>query len=151
MGVQLSAIPRGGLMKRNILLALCLCISLLAASTPILAHHASSAELDTTKPIKFEGTVKTVDWMNPHIYVNIEAKDGGKSVVYSVEGGPPNALFRQGWRPDTLKIGEKVSVSGVRAKKPDSNRIGTARITNADGKLVLQGNANGGGGGAAQQ
>jgi len=42
---------------------------------PALAHHAISAEFDTTKPIKFEGTVQKVDWMNPHIYVNIEDKN----------------------------------------------------------------------------
>ena len=85
-------------MKRNFLV-IGLCLILLAAAIPALAHHAISAEFDTTKPIKFEGTVKSVDWMNPHIYVNIEAKENGKDVVYSVEGGPPNALFRQGWRP----------------------------------------------------
>src|SRR5499425_2697041 len=116
-------------MKRNSLLVLTLCTALLAAAVPALAHHAISAEFDTTKPIKFEGTVKSVDWMNPHIYVNIETMENGKSVLYSVEGGPPNALFRQGWRPDSLKVGDKVQVSGVRAKKPDSNRIGQAQIT----------------------
>jgi hypothetical protein len=129
-------------MKRNSFIALSLCVGLLSAAIPVLAHHAISAEFDTTKPIKFEGTVKTVDWMNPHIYVNIEAKENGKSVVYSVEGGPPNSLFRQGWRPDSLKVGDKVSVSGVRAKKADSNRIGQARITMPDGRVFAQGNAN---------
>jgi hypothetical protein len=61
-------------MKRNALIVLSLCIGLLTAGIPALAHHAISAEFDTTKPIKFEGTVKSVDWMNPHIYVNIESK-----------------------------------------------------------------------------
>jgi hypothetical protein len=130
-------------MKRNALIALSLCIGLLLAAIPVLAHHAISAEFDTTKPIKFEGTVKTVDWMNPHIYVNIEAKENGKTIVYSVEGGPPNSLYRQGWRPDTLKIGDKVQVSGVRAKKADSNRIGQAQITMPDGRVFARGNANG--------
>src|SRR5438128_6765774 len=120
-------------MKRNFL-AIGLCLILLAAAIPALAHHAISAEFDTTKPIKFEGTVKTVDWMNPHIYVNIETKEAGKTVVYSVEGGPPNSLYRQGWRPDSLKIGDKVTVNGVRAKKAESNRIGNARIIMPDGR-----------------
>jgi hypothetical protein len=129
-------------MKRNSLTALSLSVILLAGAIPVLAHHAISAEFDTTKPIKFEGTVKTVDWMNPHIYVNIEAKENGKTVVYSVEGGPPNALYRQGWRPDTLKIGDKVQVSGVRAKKAESNRIGQASITMPDGRVFARGSAN---------
>jgi hypothetical protein len=126
-------------MKRNSLIVIGLCVGLLTSAIPMLAHHAISAEFDTTKPIKFEGTVKSVDWMNPHIYVNIEAVENGKSVVYSVEGGPPNALFRQGWRPDSLKVGDKVQVSGVRAKKPESNRIGQAQITMPDGRVFARG------------
>jgi hypothetical protein len=129
-------------MKRNILIVLALCLGLLTASIPVLAHHAISAEFDVTKPIQFDGTVKTVDWMNPHIYVNIEAKENGKSVVYSVEGGPPNALFRQGWRPDSLKVGDHVQVKGVRAKKAESNRIGQAQITMPDGRIFARNQAN---------
>jgi len=126
-------------MKRNSLIVIGLSVGLLTSAIPLVAHHAISAEFDTAKPIKFEGTVKSVDWMNPHIYVNIEAVENGKSVVYSVEGGPPNALFRQGWRPDSLKVGDKVQVSGVRAKKPESNRIGQAQITMPDGRVFARG------------
>jgi hypothetical protein len=129
-------------MKRNFLIVLSLCVGLLATTIPLLAHHAISAEFDTAKPIKFEGTVKSVDWMNPHIYVNIETMENGKNVLYSVEGGPPNALFRQGWRPDSLKVGDKVQVSGVRAKKPESNRIGQAQITMPDGRVFARGAGN---------
>jgi hypothetical protein len=137
-------------MKRNSLIVFSLCVAIVAAAMPVLAHHAISAEFDTTKPIKFEGTVKSVDWMNPHIYVNIESKENGKTTVYSVEGGPPNSLFRQGWRPDTLKVGDKVQVSGVRAKKADSNRVGQAQITMPDGRVFARGNAAGGGNAANQ-
>jgi hypothetical protein len=66
----------------------------------------------------------------------------GKSVVYRVEGGPPNSLFRNGWRKDTLKVGETVSVSGVRAKNTESMNIGLASITTADGRRVFGGRAN---------
>jgi len=138
-------------MRRSFPVVLSLCIALLTAAIPALAHHAISAEFDTAKPIKFEGTVKTVDWMNPHIYVNIETKENGKTIVYSVEGGPPNALYRQGWRPDTLKVGDHVSVSGVRAKKADSNRIGNAAITMPDGRVFARGAANGAAANNSQQ
>jgi hypothetical protein len=115
---------------------------LFAAAAPALAHHAVSAEFDRNKPIQFSGTVKKVDWMNPHIYTHIEAKDAsGKVVVYQVEGGAPNALFRNGWRPDTLKIGEPVTVSGSRAKDEKSFRVGSATITKADGTRVFGGAA----------
>jgi len=121
---------------------------LFAAAAPALAHHAVSAEFDRSKPITFTGTVKKVDWMNPHIYTHIEAKDSsGKTVVYQVEGGAPNSLFRNGWRPDSLKIGETVTVSAIRAKSEASTRVGSASITKADGTRVF----GGGGGGAAAQ
>ena len=81
------------------------------------AHHSISAEFDTNKPIKFTGKVTKVEWMNPHIYTHVEAvdPDTGKTVTFKVEGGPPNSLYRQGWRKDTVKAGDTVSVSGVRA------------------------------------
>ena len=131
-------------MKRNFAFFSSLTVGVLLAAIPLLAHHAISAEFDNTKPIKFTGTVKSVDWMNPHIYVNIEATENGKTVLYSVEGGPPNSLFRQGWRKDSLKPGDTVQVSGIRAKKADSNRIGTAQITMPDGRVFARGNTSGG-------
>ena len=64
-----------------------------AYAAPVLAHHAVSAEFDRNKPVSFTGTVKKVEWMNPHIYTHIEAKDAtGKTVVYEVEGGAQIAL-----------------------------------------------------------
>jgi hypothetical protein len=67
------------------------------------AHHSISAEFDTNKPVKFTGKVTKVEWMNPHIYTHVEAvdPDTGKTVTFKVEGGPPNSLYRQGWRKDT--------------------------------------------------
>ena len=112
----------------------------IVAVTPASAHHSVSAEFDTSKPIEFSGTVKKVEWTNPHIYTQVETKGSdGKVVVYRVEGGAPNALFRSGWRKDTLKVGEQVSVKGIRAKREDSTNIGNATITTADGKRMFAG------------
>ena len=129
-------------MTRKLMAVWTLGFGLVAAAAPALAHHAVSAEFDRNKPITFTGQVKKVDWMNPHIYTHIETKDAnGKTVVYQVEGGAPNALFRNGWRPDTLKIGETVTVTGSRAKSDDSMRVGSATITKADGTRVFGGAA----------
>src|SRR5262245_5813054 len=128
-------------MKRTLTGGFILGFGLLSASVPALAHHAVSAEFDRNKPITFTGTVKKVDWMNPHIYTHIETKDAnGKTVVYQVEGGAPNALFRNGWRPDSLKIGETVTVAGSRAKSEESMRV-NGTITKADGTRVWGGTA----------
>jgi Family of unknown function (DUF6152) len=129
-----------------------LCAAALLAVVPATAHHSISAEFDLSKPVKFSGTIKKVDWTNPHIYTHVEVKEAGKATVYRVEGGPPNSLFRQGWRKDTLKIGEQVSVTGIRAKNPTSMNVGQATIVTADGRRVFGGAANrdGAGGAAAQ-
>ena len=104
------------------------------------AHHSVAAEFDVNKPITFKGTIKKVDWTNPHIYTQVETKGpDGQTVVYRVEGGAPNSLYRQGWRKDSLKIGETVTVSGIRAKREDSMNVGNATITMADGRTMFAG------------
>jgi hypothetical protein len=129
-------------MARNLVALFILALFVVALEAPALAHHAVSAEFDRNKPVSFTGTVKKVEWMNPHIYTHIEAKDpSGKTMVYEVEGGAPNALFRNGWRADTLKPGETVSVTGSRAKSEASMRVGNATILKADGTRVFGGPA----------
>jgi len=123
----------------------------LLATAPVFAHHSVSAEFDTSKPVSFTGTVKKVEWTNPHIYTQIETKGAdGKTIVYRVEGGAPNSLYRQGWRKDTLKVGETVSVTGIRAKREDSNNVGSATITTSDGKRMFAGGGGQREGGAQQ-
>jgi Family of unknown function (DUF6152) len=104
------------------------------------AHHSVAAEFDPGKPVTITGTVQKVMWMNPHIYTHVEVKSADGTVVYHIEGGSPNALYRQGWRKDTLKVGDVVTVTGSRAKNPESVNIGQATITTADGRKVFSGN-----------
>ena len=104
------------------------------------AHHSVAAEFDPNKSTSFTGTVQKVAWMNPHIYTHVAVKSaGGETVVYRVEGGSPNALYRQGWRKDMLKFGDVVTVTGMRAKSPESLNVGMATITTADGHKVFSG------------
>jgi hypothetical protein len=113
---------------------------MLLSVVPARAHHSVAAEFDTNQPIEFKGTIKKVEWTNPHIYTSVETKTpDGKTVVYRVEGGPPNSLFRQGWRKDSLKLGQEVTVKGIRAKRADSMNVGQATITTADGKRMFAG------------
>ena len=125
-------------MKRNRVLAFLIGVGLLLASVTLVAHHSVSAEFDTNKKITFTGTVKKIDWMNPHIYTHVEVKQpDGKVLVYKVEGGAPNSLFRSGVRPESLPAGTVVTCTNCsRSKSADSMNV-NGRLTLADGRPAL--------------
>jgi hypothetical protein len=113
--------------------------TVLCCAGPAQSHHSTAAEFDQSRPLTFTGTVKMVVWTNPHIYTHVEVKQGASSIVYHIEGGSPNSLFRQGWRKDSLKAGDVVMVTGQGAKNPDSPNVGQATIVAADGHKVFSG------------
>ncbi len=80
-------------------------------ATASYAHH-SFAMFDQTKETTLDGTLKELQWTNPHIWVQVMVKDAatGKDVEWSIEGGSPNNLARKGWTRNALKAGDKVLV-----------------------------------------
>ena len=99
---------------------------LLIAAMPVLAHHSFAAEYDSTKPVTVQGTVTKVEWMNPHARFYVDVKDqAGKVTNWEFELGSPNGLMRQGWKLDSLKQGDQVTVSGFRAR--DGSNVANAR------------------------
>jgi hypothetical protein len=124
------------------LLRVALALLPLLGASDALAHHSTSAEFDQDKPTTFTGTVKRVLWTNPHIYTHVEVtRPDGSTFIYHVEGGSPNTLFRQGWRKESVQVGETVTVTGWRAKNPQSPNVGQATITTADGQRIYSGSA----------
>ena len=111
--------------------------------TPAAAHHSFDAEYDSQKVTTITGFVTKLDWINPHAYVYIDSRDESGAVKnYRIEMGPPYALVRGGWKRDTVKIGDKVTIEGAALAKDGSTAAGsmqTTSMTLATGqKLVMR-------------
>ena len=116
---------------------------LLLTARTVTAHHSFDAEYDTKKITNITGYVTKVDWANPHAFVFIDSKDESGTVRnYRVEMGPPYALVRGGWKRDTVKVGDKVTVEGAALAKDGSDTAGSdqpTRMVLATGqKLVMR-------------
>ena len=85
--------------------------AILIAAGSALAHH-SFAMFDQTKTIALQGAVKELRWTNPHVFIQVLVKnDKGAEDEWSIEMTSPEHLSRTGWRPGTLKPGDKVTLN----------------------------------------
>jgi hypothetical protein len=116
-----------------------LVVALLGPTTHAVAHHSFAAEFDVTKPVTLKGTITKVEWTNPHTYFYLDAEDEtGKTGEWSVECGAPNTLYRRGWKPTTLKVGDHVTIVGSRARN-GTNLANAISFVLADGRCVFAG------------
>jgi Family of unknown function (DUF6152) len=116
--------------------------ALLAAASYAWAHHAFAAEFDINKPLKLQGVVTEMEWINPHAWIHLDVKGpDGKITSWMVEGGSPNILLRRGFTKKSLEKGTEVIVEGYAAKNGE-NRANGANITFKDGKRLFLGGSN---------
>ena len=106
-------------------------VAVVVAAGKAVAHHSFAAEFDGTKRVTLSGVVTKVEWTNPHvwIYFNVKDEKTGQVANWGAEFGPPHGLQRSGWRRDTVKIGEKVTVTNASLAKNGTKRVNAQTIT----------------------
>ncbi len=122
---------------------LCLTATLYALALPAHAHHSFAAEYDAAKKISLTGKVTKVEWTNPHIFFYMDVKDDqtGEVQNWALEMGSPNSVMRLGWKRDSLKVGDVVTVDGSLAKS--GKRLANATTVTMNGKRLLAGSSGG--------
>ena len=114
---------------------------LMLAAAPAMAHHAFAAEFDAKKPIKLQGTVTKMEWINPHAWIHIDVKKpDGKIESWMIEGGTPNTLLRRGFTKNSLLPGTEIMVDGYQAKD-GSMRANGRDLTLPDGRKLFMGSS----------
>ncbi|PNG24392.1 hypothetical protein CR492_19085 [Methylocella silvestris] len=108
---------------------------LMLSATQAFAHH-STANYDYTQNVELIGTVKELQWTNPHSFLQVLVPDGkGGAVEWSVETGSPSLDVRLGWSRDMFKPGDTVKV--ILAPMRSGGPNGTLKsVTLPDGKVL---------------
>lgn len=113
----------------------------LFAAVAANAHHSFAAQFDREQRVEFTGTVTKVEWTNPHSRFYVEGPDpemdDDSPVAWNIEMVSANVLMRQGWRHDTLKIGDVVTVTATRARK-DPHVVNASTVNRENGEALFR-------------
>jgi hypothetical protein len=120
----------------------------LTTGATVMAHHSFAAMYDANKPIRLVGTLKKLEWTNPHSYFYIDVSgSNGQINTWTIEGAGPGALSRRGFNKGDIALGDTLIVQGYLARS--GGRIVDGRlVTLPDGRVINGGSAGDGGPGA---
>ena len=137
-------------MKKTVCISLGAVALAAIAAVPLVAHHAFGGEFDPNRPILLRGAVTKVEWVNPHAWIHLAAKEvtvaGEKKALaqpedWAVEGGTPNTLLRRGINRDSLTAGTEIVVDGYQTRDHSLLRGNGRNITFSDGRKLFMGSS----------
>ena len=112
--------------------------ALIATSGAVLAHH-SFAMFDQENPVELDGVVREFKFTSPHTFIILVVKqEDGTTLTWSLEGGAPSALVRDGWSNKTLKPGDelKMTIEPLRSGAPGGSwNVGKTKFK--DGRPIM--------------
>jgi len=113
----------------------------LTLSMPATPHHSVTAEFDTSKTFTVSGTITKLEWVNPHVYIYLDAKDDqGNVTPFSFESGPPGNLRRTGVLKTMFSVGDVVTIEAEVAKDGTKHLGHLKAVHFADGHTIVFGN-----------
>ena len=138
-------------MKKTVFLVLGTIAVASIVAVPLVAHHAFGGEFDPNRPILLKGAVTKVEWVNPHAWIHLAAKEvsvagekkelNGSTEDWAVEGGTPNTLLRRGITRDSLQVGTEIVVDGYQTRDHSLLRGNGRNITFTDGRKLFMGSS----------
>jgi hypothetical protein len=104
------------------------------------AHHSFAAVFDETKPVSVTGVITEIRLENPHSWFYVDVTDAsGKVTRWGFEGNTPTSLIRAGYKRDAVRVGDKVTIRGSRARDSTANMGAAREIVLDDGRSFIVG------------
>ena len=115
--------------------------ALLVFASMANGHHSVAQGFDMNETVTITGTIKEMEWINPHarLFVEVEGANG-EVQSWTAWFSSANNLFRRGWRDTDLPVGETITVSGFPARDGSPELYG-GETTLADGRTLFGGTA----------
>ena len=127
-------------MNRSVIRCVLVIASVAVFASVIQAHHSFSAAFDENKPVSVTGVMAEIRIENPHSWFFVNVTDqSGKVTRWGFEGNTPTSLLRAGYKRDAVKVGDKVTIKGSRARDLNATMGAAREIVLPDGRAFIVG------------
>src|SRR5438067_10945697 len=107
------------------------------AARPLMAHHEILGKFDDKKPVTLKGTVTKVDWANPHVHIFMNVPAGPVTNNWAIELESTVDLQKAGWKMDTVKPGDELTVQGIAARNGSRQAWGNSVLMTKTNKRIF--------------